>query len=180
MEEQSMKRAVALFVASMLSVPALASAASLNLKPGLWEVHSTIKRNGTPPIPDSVLAKLTPEQRTKLEAGLKAQMARQPADSVSKTCVTEEDLKKPMPLDPAGHNKACKSTLVKSSPTMQMIHIECTGQQTVTGDWKFQTIDPKSMVGTMDMKVAAGSRAMTVNGKFEGKWVQASCQTAKK
>jgi Protein of unknown function (DUF3617) len=179
MEEQSMKRAVALIVASIVAVPALASAASLDIKPGLWEVQSTIKRSGTPPIPDSVMAKLTPDQREKLEAALKARAAQAPKDTVTKSCITEKDLEKPMPLDPGGKNKDCKSTLVKSSRTMQMIHVECTGQQNVTGDWKFQAIDTKSMIGTMDMKVSAGTHTMTVNGKFQGKWLQASCETPK-
>jgi Protein of unknown function (DUF3617) len=175
-----MKRTVALLVASVLSMPALAGAASLNLKPGLWEVHSTVKRSGTPPIPDSVIAKLTPEQKAKLDAALKAQASRPPTNSVTKTCITEEDLKKPIPLDPGGRQKSCKSTLVKSSHTMQMIHVECTGQQNVTGDWKFEAIDPKSMIGTMDMKVSADTHTMTVDGKFQGKWIQASCQAPKK
>lgn len=175
-----MKRAIALLVASMLLIPALASAASLNLKPGLWEVHSTVKRNGEPPIPATLLAKLTPEQRAKLEAALKARMAQQPAESVTKTCVTEEDLKKPIPLDPAAKNKACKSTLVKSSRTMQEVHIECAGQQSVVGDWKFQAPDSKRMTGSMNMKISAGSNAMTVDGKFHGKWLQASCAGLKK
>jgi hypothetical protein len=180
MEEQSMKRAVALIVASVVAIPALASAASLNIKPGLWEVHSTVKRSGAPPIPDSVMAKLTPDQRTKLEAALKAQASKPPKETVTKSCITEKDLEKPIPLDPGGKNKDCKSTLVKSSHTMQMVHVECTGQQNVKGDWKFEAVDSKSMIGSMDMKVSAGSRTMTVNGKFEGKWLQASCEAPKK
>lgn len=175
-----MKRAIALLVASVLLAPALASAASLNLKPGLWEIHSTVKRTGEPPIPASLLAKLSPEQRTKLEAALKARMAQQPNDSVTKTCVTEEDLKKPIPLDPASRNKACKSTLVKHSSSMQEVHIECAGQQSVVGDWKFEAVNSKSMAGTMNMKISAGSKAMTVNGTFHGKWLQASCAGLKK
>ncbi len=174
-----MKRAVALIVASVVAIPALASAASLNIKPGLWQVHSTVKRSGMPPIPDSVMAKLTPDQRTKLEAALKARAAQAPKDTVTKSCITEKDLEKPMPLDPGAHNKDCKSTLVKSSHTMQLIHVECAGQQNVTGDWKFEAIDPKSIIGTMDMKVSAGTHTMTVNGKFQGKWLQASCETPK-
>jgi Protein of unknown function (DUF3617) len=180
MEEQSMKRAVALIVATLIAIPALAGAATLNIKPGLWEVHSTIKRSGEPPIPDSVMAKLTPEQRAKVEAALKARAAKGPTETVTKNCITEKDLEKPMPLDPGSHNKDCKSTLVKSSHTMQMIHVECTGQQNVAGDWKFEAIDSKSMIGTMDMKVSAGSHTMTVNGKFQGKWLQASCEAPKK
>lgn len=170
-----MKRAIAVLVAAMLSVPALASAASLNLKPGLWQIHSNMKRSGTPPIPDSVLAKLSPEQRTKLEAALKARLEKQPSESVTKTCITKEQLAKKIPMDPAARNKACKSTLVKSSSSMQMIHVVCSGPQSVVGDWTVQAIDSKSMMGTIDMKISAGTKTMTMNGKFDGKWLQASC-----
>src|SRR5437016_3699866 len=42
-----------------------------NIKPGLWEVSHHPQVTGQVPIPEEQLAKLTPEQRARMEAALK-------------------------------------------------------------------------------------------------------------
>jgi Protein of unknown function (DUF3617) len=175
-----MKRALVSMIAALSMVPVVATAASLNMKPGLWEIHATTQHSGMPPIPADVLSKMTPDQRTRLDAALKAQASRPPTQSVTKNCVTQKDLDKPIPFDPGERDKSCKNTILKSTRTLQLIHIECSGAQRVSGDWKFEAVDPKSMTGSMDMKIAGAGNTMTVKSEFTGKWISASCPDAVK
>ena len=48
----------------------LASAASLDVATGLWEVTSQGETSGLPPIPPEVLAKMTLEQQQKVKAAM--------------------------------------------------------------------------------------------------------------
>jgi hypothetical protein len=78
----------ALSLAAM--VPALAADNTpFKVKPGLWETNAEIERSGVPPIPPEVLARLTPEQRAKLD-----QQPTGPHHSVSKRCLTQTDVDK--------------------------------------------------------------------------------------
>jgi Protein of unknown function (DUF3617) len=43
-----------------------------NIKPGLWEVTTNPKMSGQMPIPEEQLAKMTPEQRARLQAAMQA------------------------------------------------------------------------------------------------------------
>jgi hypothetical protein len=56
--------------------------------------------------------------------------------------------------------------------------IERASNQTVTGDWKFQAIDPASIRGTVDMTISTAAHTVTINGKFRGKWIRSSCAAA--
>ncbi|HTE88846.1 MAG TPA: hypothetical protein VK639_07845 [Terriglobales bacterium] len=48
----------------------------LNVKTGLWETTTTRITSGEIPIPAEMLARLTPEQRAKMEARMKANSQR--------------------------------------------------------------------------------------------------------
>ena len=62
-----------------------------NIKPGLWEVTVTPKMSGEMPIPDDQLAKMTPDQRAKVEAMVKGAGSK---PHVYKDCMTPEKIAK--------------------------------------------------------------------------------------
>ena len=65
-------------------------AATLDLKPGSWEVVMATSVAGLP-IPQDALAKMPPDQRAKFEEAMKAR-AGKVNTSTMHTCVTKEDL----------------------------------------------------------------------------------------
>src|SRR5579883_698001 len=70
------------------ALPALAADNTpLKVKPGLWEMTSDSERSGTPPIPQQMLDKMSPEQRSKFEAAIQQSMG--PRHRVMKHCVTQ-------------------------------------------------------------------------------------------
>jgi Protein of unknown function (DUF3617) len=62
---------------------------ALEVKPGQWETTTTGQMTGVPAIPPEVLAKLTPEQRAKMESAMGARGAK---PIVSTSCRTKEKL----------------------------------------------------------------------------------------
>src|SRR5580765_3956296 len=66
----------------------------LNVKPGLWETTTTHKTSGAPPIPPETLAKLSREQRARLEDRMNANSAGSTNTVTDKHCVTKEDVEK--------------------------------------------------------------------------------------
>ena len=86
-----MKINVSLGFAFLFCGAALAadSVQPLDVKLGLWESTTTTEHSGAPPIPDEVLARLTPEQRAKIEERAKASAQQGPKTTTRKNCVKE-------------------------------------------------------------------------------------------
>jgi len=61
----------------------------LNIKTGLWQLTMTTTVSGRPPIPPEALARMTPEQRAKFEAAMKARASHGPRTRTYKNCVTK-------------------------------------------------------------------------------------------
>ena len=83
----------------------------LDVKLGLWETTTVNEMSGMPPMPAEVLAKLTPEQRAKMEAAFKARAAQGPRTTTQRTCLTKEELSKPLALGD-DNDKSCARTII--------------------------------------------------------------------
>ena len=151
----------------------------LNVKTGEWEVTMSGESTGQLPIPQAMLDKLTPEQRAKMEAVMKARGGQGPRTTVRKSCVRKEDLDKPFGKD--DERKSCKQTIVNSSATKQEIHMECEmggGQQ--SGSLKLETVDSSTVKGVMQMTASNEGRSMNMNYDFSAKWLGPVCSETKK
>ena len=143
----------------------------MDIKPGLWESSVTTPMGGMPALPPEVLSKLTPEQLAKMEAA----MGRGgPRMMTSKHCVTKETLSE---MSSFNENRAqnCKQTLVSSTGTKQVIHMDCTvGQTTSSSDLQFEAVDRENLKGSMVMSAGPGGRVGT-KMEFTSKWLGADC-----
>src|SRR5687768_6107114 len=111
-----MKSRVATSVAVALVMSMSAHAEPLNVKTGLWETTMTTQTSGMPPLPKALLDKLSPEQRKKMEADLRAEQAEGPDTETDRECITQEDLENP--FEPS-NTKECKNTIVTATKTSQ-------------------------------------------------------------
>ena len=149
----------------------------LNVKTGEWESTMTNETSGQMPIPQEMIDKMTPEQRAKMEAMMKARGMQGPRTTVTKHCVKKEDLDKPF----GNENKSCKPTIVSSSATKQEIHMECEmGGGKQVGTLKFEAVDSSTVKGSMQMTASNGARTMNVNSTFSARWLGAACTESDK
>jgi Protein of unknown function (DUF3617) len=150
----------------------------LNLKLGLWETSTTTTMSGMPPLPASVLDKLTPEQKERMSQAMGAR-AGAPKTEVRKTCMTAEKLKEA----PFGEErKDCKYTILSGSGSKREVRFTCgegdSGIKT-NGHFVVEAVTPETIKGTIEVASEGGEQKMGFNGIISGKWVATSCGDVK-
>lgn len=163
-----------------LAVTAWVQAAELakpNIKPGLWEVTTNPHISGEMPIPEDQLAKMTPEQRARLEAAMKAHQAK---PRVYKECMTPAKIARGFDIDRSGEDSSCKRNVVSSSASELTLHDECSKPDRKTSmDVHFEVKGGTQMSGKINVVMTSAGKTMTVNSTVQGKWLGANCGTVK-
>src|SRR5579883_2829010 len=160
------------------ALPALAADNTpLKVKPGLWEMTSDSERSGTPPIPQQMLDKMSPEQRSKFEAAIQQSMG--PRHRVMKHCVTQADIDKGFEkMEHMSHGN-CTQNVTSSTATLRAGSFSCAGAQDASGTYRFEALSPESVVGTWDMTMSNGGKTMNMKNAMQGKWLGADCGDVK-
>jgi len=144
----------------------------LDVKTGLWETTVNMERTGALPIPPEVLARLTPEQRAKLEERMKASQV--PKTTVRHHCLTREELNKPLSF--GADDKECHRTIVTSSRSKQEFQVECTkGGMQQHGTFRVEALSDESAKGVVQMTISNGDKTMNMHSSFTAKWVGPVC-----
>jgi Protein of unknown function (DUF3617) len=146
----------------------------LEVKTGVWESTITTQTSGLPQIPDSILSKMSADQRSKMEAAMKGRGGGQPAAATHRYCVKKEDLTKP--LFEQSDNRTCKTKLVDSSSSKREIQIDCEAPQGKgNGTILIEARDSENVKITSRMTIRAGANTMTSNATGTAKWIGATC-----
>jgi Protein of unknown function (DUF3617) len=171
MEDHVKKVAIAVMVLSSAAW-AQDKLQPLNVKTGLWESTSSSTRSGQMPMPAELLAKLSPEQRAKFEARMKANSAPKTNTFTNKSCETKEKLAE----QPFNDRKECKQTVVTSTGNSAEIKVSCQFDDiSSTGTMKIDVLNSESVKGSGQMTSNGGGHVMTVNTTFSAKWLGPSC-----
>lgn len=149
----------------------------LHVKTGLWETSMTHSTSGQVSLPPEAIARLTPEQRAKLEAAMGAMASHAPKADTSQHCLTQEELTKD-PFTGKGQDKKwkCDETMIKSTGSELDLHEVCgEGTSKMDAHISIQALDSEHTKGTIQSDVTMGGRTMHQNMNFTSKWVGASC-----
>ncbi|MGH9407311.1 MAG: DUF3617 domain-containing protein [Terriglobia bacterium] len=145
----------------------------LDVKPGLWQVTTTSKISGMPPIPPEVLARMTPEQRAKFGAMMNQRASGKPNTITRTDCVTKEQLNK----DPfSGQGKQCTQTVLTSTGSEMAVREVCVrngGKTDMT--IRLKALNSENVKGDLQGTNSGGDRSMNMNFHFTGKWVRSAC-----
>jgi hypothetical protein len=160
---------------SLMFIAGAGEPIKLNVKPGLWEIASEGQINGAPPIPEDMLARLTPEQRANFEASMQASMANAAKPRLSKHCMTPEKIRRG--LDVEQHNNAsCQKKVLSNSASEMDVTEDCSDANGSTSIGEhFELSGSEQITGTVHVVRTAGGKTMTVNSTIHGKWLGASC-----
>jgi hypothetical protein len=163
----------------------LASWAADNYKPldvklGLWETSMTNQTTGMPPLPEELLARLTPDQRAKMEAAMKARAAKGPQTRVNRSCLTKDQLNNALTFGSEGSvaAAACKRTVITSSSTKQDIRFDCSDEKSNmkgSGTVHVEALNSENVKGTMQVTATGGGNNMNIQTSFSAKWLSADC-----
>lgn len=176
-----MKTHMVIAVAVCLAAPALFAQEKitpLNVKTGLWQSTTTIAVTGSMGIPPEMEAKLTPEQRARMEAAQKQSGTGQPHTTTHKGCIKEEDLTRD-PFAP-GKNDAemkCSENLIRSTSSDADVDVTCKDPRGNTSEFHvtFHAIDREHVTGTGHGNISMYGHTMKSDWKMQSQWVQASC-----
>jgi len=177
------------FALVLFSLTAVAAADNFNIKPGLWETTTSSQSQGLPAIPpeqqaerDKMMAKMSPEMRARIEAARKKSQASAGVPHVSKSCVTREDLNKPMSFADAKEGGKCTKTVLKSTSSTQEIRVDCAGDRyNSTGTIRVTASNPENWSGTLETTLTpvGGGSPITVKTNMSGKWLGSDCGDVK-
>jgi hypothetical protein len=157
-----------------LAVSAADKTQPLNLRLGLWQMTYTTDRSSAVSIPPELLAKLTPEQRARTEARLKARAARGPHIDTKRFCLTEEKLNKA--IFDENDNQSCQRTIVASSSRVLQFKQECAAADAKrTFDGRIEALDPETLKGSLKANSTGNSANVT---DLLGRWIGADCGDA--
>jgi hypothetical protein len=149
----------------------------MSVKPGLWETTTTYKRSGTPPVPAEAMARLTAEQRARLEQRMNANSGGSANTVTDQHCVTKEDVEK---ADFGQGKGECTYTIQTSTSTHAKGTYSCIveGVQ-VNGALDITAADPEHITGSSQGSLSGGSRTMNIESTFTSKFLSASCEGGK-
>ncbi len=150
----------------------------LNVRTGLWESTTTSTTSGQMPIPAELLARLSPEQRAKMEARMNANAISAPRTRTfsSKGCETKEKLAE----QPFSNQKECKETVVNSTGSRMAMKISCEFEDVKTsGTMNIEAVSPEAVKGSGEMTSNGGGHTMTIHTAFSAKWIGPSCGSVK-
>jgi hypothetical protein len=170
---------IALFAFTLAAAPAWAADAvePLDMKPGLWQITLIVRTTGLPPIPPDVAAKLTPEERARIDAKAKEKAAEGPRISVKKSCLDEKELQQPLMLTFGGGGQGCQQTVTNASRKRQEIRVDCgTGTPHGGGTVLIEAMDPEDAKVSSSWFAADGARTMKVSSTATLKWLGAACE----
>ncbi len=164
----------------LAAFPALAddaTQAALHVNPGLWELVLTPKISGEMPVPQSVLDRLPPERRAKIQAALQAIMSKQ-IPRKYKECMTKEQLAKGFQIDK--DEPSCKRTVVSNTASVMEVRETCASNGgTRSAHFRFEADGSDKMTGVVDIDVARGGKSMTLHNTIAGRWLGADCGAVK-
>jgi len=152
--------------------PARADSTVLNVSPGLWEVTVIGERQGEMQIPQDALAKMTPEQRAKVEA-MMANMPRT-MKHVMRECLTEQQIRDGMRM--LDRKEAdCQRTIVTQTRTVLEVHEQCAGARPRTVTARFEAPTPGALQGHVVAEMTQGMHTMTMTSNVTGTRLGSDC-----
>ena len=165
---------IGLILASWLPVRAADKVQPLNVKTGLWEMTMTTTTSGTMPISPELAAKLTPEQRARMEATMKAHSTEKTRTTTYKDCMTKEKLEKG--VDFGKTDSKCTPTVVNSTASSVDTRFSCEPLDVKTsGTIHFEALNLENIRGSGQTSATGGGNTMNVKMSWTGKWVGPTC-----
>ena len=148
----------------------------LNIKLGLWEIATQANISGAPPIPEDSLAKMSPEQRARMQAAIQASMADVAKPRLAKHCVTQEKVAQGFNLDRQHDSATCQKKLLTNTATELQLTETCPEDNGSTSiDEHIQVSGSDQVAGTVHFVKTSGGKSMTVDSTIKGQWLAASC-----
>jgi hypothetical protein len=107
-----------------------------------------------------------------MDERMKTNSAGHTGTTTDRSCITREDLEKPI-----NFNKECTWTILESTSTKAKGTVSCEAQgMRMNGTGEFEAPDPEHLKASIHTTSTDGGHTMTIDGTFTSKWLAASCE----
>jgi len=154
----------------------VAQAEPLKVKPGLWETTTVTEKSGANK--PTNLDKLTPEQRSKVEAQLAARSKKE--THVVKSCLREAQIKSAEAFVGSAKQHGCTRKVELQTASDVKATIECRGgANPMIGKVEMHAVNEESMTGKSEMLYGAPERLqLLTKSDISAKWLGTACVVA--
>lgn len=169
-------RRISLVVIFALSVALCAAdkVQPLNLKAGLWQV--TTVANPDMPVPASVLDKLTPEERSRVEDRMNAPKPKHGKTQTTKECLTRKQLDHGIPFQP--NRNSCRWNVLASSSSKVSLRVQCSAEGVNTSEAiEIEVLNTKEAEGSVRILTNGNNAATGGLTTFQAKWIGPECRS---
>ena len=162
---------VTITVALAVAAPLQSFAASLNAKPGAWQMSMNTLIVGTPLSPE-VLATMPPEKRAKVEKAMKERAAK-PVTLSRKVCVTQENLDQDRIIQSEKEDSKCTRKVVSKSETRIVMEQICPEPHASTSQMTIEATTPETLSANIVRVRGDGKGKVLMDVK--GFWLGPNC-----
>lgn len=163
-----------LFILIALGQVAATQYQPMNVKTGQWQTTVLVNSGGSLAMPSDYMAKLTPEQRVRVESAMKQASKPKTTTRVNQDCLTQDDLNRGTPFKP--DDKQCTQKILGSSSSSLNVEEDCSESGMVSKTvLSLQAENPELVKGTGTVTMSSEGHAFTSNITFTSKWLSLSC-----
>ena len=171
-----MRNFLILFTLGAMPACAIAQYQPLNVKTGQWQTTVLVNTGGTLPMPSGQMAKLTPEQRARVEAAMKQASRPKTTAHTNQDCLTQDELSKGTPFK--SDDKKCTQKVLNSSSSKLNVEQDCAEDSMTTKTiMLLEATSPELVKGTGTVTATSEGHTFTSNISFTSQWLSSTCST---
>jgi hypothetical protein len=174
-----MHKLLLLLPMGIFSTFAVAQYQPLDVKTGQWQTTVLVNRSGSLAMPSDYMAKLTPEQRARVESAMKQASKPKTTARVNQDCLTQDELKRGTPFKPDDHR--CTQKLLNMSSSRLNVEQDCIeDSMTMKTTMSLEAMSPELVKGAGTVTVTSEGHTLTSNITFTSEWTSPTCDTSSK
>jgi hypothetical protein len=172
-----MNRLCLIVLTGLSTVTVAADKMPLNIKTGLWEVTTHTGVRDDTMLPAGLLDKLTPEQRDRMEERMKARQADAQKTTITKQCVTRDELESGLLLRPPG--KSCNWSRLSSTKSKVELRGVCVDQGLKTiATLRIEALSPETTAGSVQFSTPDANTNGVAVTIFKARWIGPFCKAS--
>ena len=165
-----------LLLLTLAALPACVTAQyqPLNVKTGQWQTTVLVNSGGSLVMPSDRMAKLTPEQRARVESAMKQASRPKTTTRTNQDCLTQEELNKGTPFK--SNDRQCTQKVLNSTSSKLNVEQDCAEDSMTTKTiMSLEATSPESVKGTGTVTATSEGHTFTSNVTFTSQWVSSTC-----
>jgi len=174
-----MRNLIILLTLGVFPACAIAQYHPLNVKTGQWQTTVLVNSGGSLALSSGQMAKLTPEQRARVESAMKQASKPKTTTHTNQDCLTQDELNKGTPFKSG--DKQCTQKVLNSTSSTLNVEQDCAEESMTTKTiMLIEAISPEIVKGTGTVTATSEGHTFASNITFTSQWLSSTCSAKNK